>query len=65
MKSNRTRFRVQVKRLNAVYKVILTARELGAVVRFLNRKTVAGDVALVKDVLRELVDGATPVSKSK
>lgn len=37
------------------YTITLSAREKGAIERFLGRKTVAGDVALVEDVLREIL----------
>lgn len=47
--TNRTRYRCAIK---------LTARELGAVSRFLARRTIAGDVALVDGVLREVNENA-------
>jgi hypothetical protein len=47
-------------------RLVLTARELQALERFLSRKTVAGDVALVESVLQEIVSKAKiVVAKSK
>jgi ethanolamine utilization microcompartment shell protein EutS len=40
--------------------ITITIRELGALERFISRKTVAGDVGLVESVLREIVDKARP-----
>jgi hypothetical protein len=37
-------------------RIVLTARELGALTRFLARKTVEGDVALTEGVLRQIVE---------
>jgi hypothetical protein len=41
--------------------IVLTARELKALERFLARKTVAGDVALTEGVIRQIVDKAEKV----
>lgn len=42
-------------------RIVLTARELGALTRFLARKTVGGDVALTEGVIRQIVERSRKV----
>lgn len=54
--SNRTEYTAQID---------FTARELDAISRFQRRKTVAGDVALVEGVLRQIVERAKLLGASR
>lgn len=54
--SNRTEYTAQI---------VYTAREREALERFLARRTVAGDVALVESVLRSLLERAKVLGASR
>jgi len=52
-----------MNRTHRTSSIALTARELGALPRFLARKTVAGDVSLTMGVIGRIVERSRKVKK--